>query len=392
LTTSYTLYGTPAPAPNGSATPAPTGTPWVTTIVDAVTQSASAVAGASYDGQANLTDLVTNETDTSKLETTTGTTNAYLALVADATRASGIDVTEVGTTSTESSGVTLQTTFGSGNGIVEELPPVPNAHWENTAARTDIEDDPGGETLTSTYAPDGSYAETIVYPQGSPAATVQTQPNGTGLYATPVVGFPVQSSITVNAPADGLIPIAYEIYGLEFPLVGSFGLPVWYPNVPPVLASDVFLDGGTVATPSSCGAAAAYASAPAVELEETKIRLDTVFGELETLRATSYVSAAYGVVCTVLADDLKNYYDFSVQSDSLGTWSSTPLYETAVTETLGLTAASFAASTSSVRGARPAGATAVRATPSSAGVRAILFRSHLRALHAIEHAFARRAR
>ena len=117
-----------------------------------------------------------------------------------------------------------------------------------------------------------------------------------------------------------------------------------------------------------------------------------MFGELETLRATSYVSAAYGVVCTVLADDLKNYYDFSVQSDSLGTWSSTPLYETAVTETLGLTAASFAASTSSVRGARPAGATAVRATPSSAGVRAILFRSHLRALHAIEHAFARRAR
>jgi hypothetical protein len=364
----------------------------VTTIVDAVTQSASAVAGASFDGQANVTDLVTNETDTSKIETTTDTTNAYLAFATDATRASGIDVTEVGTTSTESSGVTLQTTFGSGNGIVEELPPVTNAHWQNTAARTDIEDDPSGEALTSTYAADGTYGETIVYPQGSPDATVQTQANGSGLYVTPVVGFPVPSSITVGAPADGLIPIAYEIYGLEFPLVGSFGLPVWYPNVPPVLASDVFLDAGTVAVPSSCGVAAAYASAPVVELEETKTRLDTVFGELETVRETSYVNAAYGVVCSILADDLKNYYDFSVQSGSLGTWSTTPLYETVVTETLGLTAASFAASTSSLRGARVAFATALRATPSSAHVRAILFRSHLRALHAIEHVFARRAR
>jgi hypothetical protein len=392
------LYGTAAPAPaNPSASPAPTSTPWVTTIVDAVAQSGSASAGTSFDGQTNLTDLVTNETDTSQLETTTSTTNTYVALVADPLRVSGIDVTDVGTTSTESSGVGFQTTLGGGNGVVQELPPVANAQWQNTAARTDVENDPGGETLTSTYAADGSYGETIVYPQGNPSATVQTQANGSGLYVTPVVGYPEPSSITVNAPVGGLIPIAYEIYGFEFPLVGSFNLPSWYPNLPPVQASDAFIDTGAVAVPSSCGVAAPYAAAPVDALVETKVRLDPMFGELETLSETNYVNAAYGVVCSVLEDVLKNYYDFSVQSASPGTWSTTPIYETVVTETLGLTAASFSASSSSLRGARMASATALRAaalraTPSRAHLRAVLFRSHLRVLHAIEHVFARRAR
>jgi hypothetical protein len=149
--------------------------------------------------------------------------------------------------------------------------------------------------------------------------------------------------------------------------------------------------------PSSCGVAAPYAAAPVDALVETKVRLDPMFGELETLSETNYVNAAYGVVCSVLEDVLKNYYDFSVQSASPGTWSTTPIYETVVTETLGLTAASFSASSSSLRGARMASATALRAaalraTPSRAHLRAVLFRSHLRVLHAIEHVFARRAR
>jgi hypothetical protein len=389
LAQTFTIYGTPGPAVTAPATAAPTATPWVTAIQTTVVQAVSATSGATFGSVTGLTDIATSETDTTVHTATTSAAHAYVALVADATRIAGIDVTDIGTTSSESSGVSYSTTFGSGNGIVEELPPVPYANWVNNAARTATERDPGGQVTTSAYAGPGTYTENISYPEENGTAQAVTYSDGSGVYQAPVEGQTQQTStITVNAPvvaaSGNSINVGYSVYGAGFPEAGGFTIPDWYPATPPVLASDDFVDEGPATVPSTCNVAAAYAAGTADAFIETKSRLDTLFGELETDSNTVYVSPQFGVLCTVASEDLKNFYDFSVQSSSLFSFSSTPIYETTVTETLGLTTAGVSGATASARAARIGAARpSFMAMPSLAHVRALLAQSRLRMLHAL---------
>jgi hypothetical protein len=349
LTQTFTVYGTPP-----AVTPAPTATPWVSTATQTVTQNVSIGGSASFAGQSGLTDLTTKETDVGANATTSLTSDDYFTLGPDATRVSGTDVNEVGSTTTASSSVQLKTTIGSGNGLIGELPEIANAQWTNTAARTDVEDDPSGEAQTSTYADDGSYEEQVSFAEGG-TATVEEYSDGSGLYAAPTGGLTGNNStITVNAPAASasgeMIQVAYSVYGLGFPAAGTFQIASWYPQVPPVLASDTYVDAGTASVPSTCNVPVALTNAGSVvEIEETRMRLDTIFGELETYQSASYVSGTYGVLCTVVNDDLQNYYDFSGQTGSAFNFSSTPLEETVLSETLGLQSAKLAAATASTR-------------------------------------------
>lgn len=389
LVTTYTLYGTPGPTVTAPATAAPTATPWVTTMDATVAQAVSVTTGATFGSSSGLTDLATAETDTTVHTTTTSSSNAYVALVPDATRVSGIDVIDVGTTSGESGGVTYTTTFGSGNGVIEELPPVPNAHWSNGATRTAVENDPGGQVTTSTYAAPGTYNEDISYPEEDGTAQAVTYADGSGVYQMPVEGQTQQhSTITVNAPlvaaAGNTIAIGYSIYGAGFPEAGDFTIVDWYPVTPPVFASDEFVDEGPAAVPATCNVPATYTSGTVDALVETKSRLDTLFGELETDTNTVYVSSTFGVLCTMLSDDLKNFYDFSDQSSSLFSFSSTPIYETTVAETLGLTAAGVSPAAAGARSGRIA---ALRASfvalPSLAHAHVLVAQSRVRMLQAL---------
>jgi hypothetical protein len=397
-TQTFTLYGTPAPSP-ASGTPGPTATPWVTVLSQSVTQSTKATGGASFNGQSGLADLATSETDTTAHATTTVASNTYVALTADSSRVDGVDVVEAGTTATDSSGVTQTVDYGSGNGTIEELPEVTDAQWSNTAARTETEDDPSGESTTATYAADGSYTEQVTYSEGG-TASADMYSDGSGLYQMPVAGTAGDNSmVTINAPSSSsngeIVEVTYAIYSTGFPAAGSFQIPVWYPSVPPVLASDTVIDEGAATVPASCGVSAAYAPAGTVqELLENTSRLDTVFGELETITRTSYVSSLYGVLCSVLSDDLKVYYDYSGQTSSIITFNNTPLEETLVTETLGLTSASLAASTSASKTTRTASVVVPRsapAVPSFASVRAIIARIHLRAAAALHQRLSARS-
>jgi hypothetical protein len=381
LVETYTLYGTPAPAPSGSASPAPTATPWITTISNAVTQSVRATTGASFGGASGLAELATSETDTSAHATTTSTAQTFFALVGDAARVSGVDVTEAGTTANDSNGVSYETTFGAGNGIVEELPPVPNARWSDSAARTQTEVDPDGQTTTATYAADGTYAETFSYPQGGTAEAL-TYGDGSGVYQVPVAGTTQQnSSITVDAPAvaagGDTILIGYSVYGAGLPAAGGFTIEDWYPATPPVLANDQYVDEGPAALPAACNVPASLATGTIDAIAEAKTRLDTLFGELETDQTTEYVSATYGILCSAIATDLKNYYDYSAQSSSLFSFSSTPIYETTIAETLGLTGASVASAAT----ARARASAMIR--PSFAHVRSVLAQYRARMLFAL---------
>jgi hypothetical protein len=374
LTQTYTLYGTPAPV-----TPAPTATPWVTTAQESVTQNVSVTDGASFNGVSGLADFTTHETDAGQHATTTVTADEYLSFASDPLRANGVDVTEAGATSTDSNGVALETDVGGGNGILAELPEVPEARWTDSAARKQTETDPDGQATVATYNSDGSYDESVSYPEGG-TATVQANADGSGVYSLPLEGDTAQpSSVTVNAPSGGQIQVSYAIYtGLSFPEAGGFSIPVWYPQVPPVLASDTYVDEGPASLPAACGVPGEYTSSGSIEkLAEVKTRLDTVFGELETDDVTSYVSNRYGVLCVVIADDLQNFYDYSVQSNAILSFNNAPLYETLVNETLALESEHLSPASISEQSPQ-AEAAATFALPSFARVRGIIARARIR--------------
>ena len=102
------------------------------------------------------------------------------------------------------------------------------------------------------------------------------------------------------------------------------------PAVPPPLAADSFFDAGSVAVPKTCGVPAKYGRS-ATEIVEQSTRLDIVFGQYEPMQRTVYVASPYGMVCMVVSDDLKTYYDYNAFA-----LESKPLTETMVNETLGL--------------------------------------------------------
>ncbi|MGB6985867.1 MAG: hypothetical protein WBD74_07865 [Candidatus Aquilonibacter sp.] len=316
-----------------------------------ITQNVSVSTGRSFNGQSNLTEFTTNETDDGQLQTTTTTSQAYLSYVADSARANGIDVTEIGTSSTDSNDVATQTTFGTGNGVVEELPYVYGGRWTNTAARSDTENDPNDENITAAYGADGTYQEQFTYPEGGTASAL-TRDDGSGVYDVPLEGFTnAQTSLTVEAPSGGELTIGMNIpAGNE---ATAFTLPDWYPVAPPAFASDTYVDEGSTALPSSCKVGSSYQSASTEEFVETKNRLDTVFGEWETDQIRQYVSSSYGLLCEVVSDNLQDYYDYSTQSGSVFAFTyttpPTPLVVTTVSETLALQSASYATTSSLAR-------------------------------------------
>lgn len=392
LTQTFTVYGTPAPSPDPSATPEPTATPWVTALSQSVTQNVTISTGKTFAGQTGLTDLAAKETDAGQLKTTSVTSDTYLAYAQNASRANGVDVSEIGTASTDSNGASLQSVLGSGNGIVQQLPTVPGAMWSNSAARTDSEKDPGGEAISTTFAGDGSYQEQMVFPEGS-TASAQAYADGSGVYQLPFAGVTTKpSSITVNAPLDGQIQLAYEIYPPGLPQAGAFTLPVWYPQGTPVLASDSYVDEGSATLPSSCNAGTAYQSAAVEKIVETKSRLDTIFGEYESDRVTQYESPLYGLLCAVVKDDLQTYYDYSGQSSGAFAFSPEPLLDTAVSETLALQSAHLEPMSSTARrSAAQTAAGAISVRPSLARARMIfaaVHAKHVRALYARLHSIS----
>ena len=116
------------------------------------------------------------------------------------------------------------------------------------------------------------------------------------------------------------------------------------------------------------------------------MRLDTVFGELETRTTTSYVASPYGVLCTIVHDDLETYYDYSGQSAYIVVLQQVPFESTIVDETLALQSASLAPSSASAATLRStASLTApVFAVPNGSvlGARAATIIAQRRAAHA----------
>jgi hypothetical protein len=375
LTTSFlrgALTTPPTPSPN------PT---FGQTTTAAVAQNVS-VSGATFDKIAGLYDFSTSETDTEPLKTSTSKLDAYFAYVASGATTL---VELVGTTQTTSDGVVLQTLEGTGNGLVDVLPETTGAILPaNDAALTTNETDPGGEATTRTVHADGSYSETSSFADGSTATAVENS-DGSADYSFPLLGISSAGANTtfavgpVTASSPGpVIPITVTIpaaiSGTGSTDVVNLPIPVWYPQSPPVLSKETYVDDGPATLPTACAVPAALAS-PARELTQTIVRVDTIFGELETWQNTTYTVAGVGVACVVLSDSVAQYYDFSGQTSTLIEVSSTPQQTTTVAETLGLTSATLAASGAARSTLSATAARSAAAQAAVAGFRALVERS-----------------
>jgi hypothetical protein len=384
ITQTFTRFATPAPSPDPGATPEPTSTPWTGSTSDAVTQNVVLHSGASFNGTAGLIEMDTHETDQGDhMVTTTIDSQQYLSLAADSSRSDGVNLTQVGVKTTDSSGVATTTTVGAGNGVLDRMPQIPQAQWTNSAARTFAESDSSGITINDSYNADGSYTGSVNFPQGG-SSSIAENSDGSGTYKFPLLGVSTQSSLTFSSvnPSDNTITIAFTDHA-DSPVTLFNFMPAWYPSIPPVLAGDTFVDFSQTTLPSTCNVGSGLPK-QATRIDETRTQLDTIFGEVETYKASSYVAGPYGVICTVIHDTLVYYYDLTGQSAFLNGFRPYPIQETDTDETLAMqsaTASSTARRASSVAAAAPIAAPAFLHSQLALAKRHILAVKHLSDLH-----------
>jgi hypothetical protein len=232
--------------------------------------------------------------------------------------------------SSASSGIDTTTVILPGNGVIDQLPEIPQARWSNTASRTvAIDDSYAGSTSEETYRADGSYDQNSVPVEGRTAAA-QSYADGNAVYQFPYEGGSSNATVTFAPPVRGTILVAFTNPPFTFPET----VKMWYPSFPLVLASDTYRDLGPSSIPASCGVPKAFGT-KAVELLSSTTRLDDIYGEYETAQRTMYVAAPYGLICLNVKDELVTYYDYT-----LVTLSSKPLTTVASNLTIGLQEAS----------------------------------------------------
>ena len=222
---------------------------------------------------------------------------------------------------------------GSGNQLSDELPELKGASWTNNAARTITTNDANGETSSTTYAADGSYAGTVTYqnlgvapnPTGTPQLTnvakLSAKIDGSALLVTPRDGTELQynSTYTMNAPTASGPTGNITVSTLLAPAVGSTStpsatsttVPNWMPAmVPGSLTSETDVDNGPVALPTPCAAAKSLPGSPN-QVVQTKTNVDPLNGVLDVTTITTYDTLNVGPVCVDFHDVATNYYDLT---------------------------------------------------------------------------------
>jgi hypothetical protein len=280
-------------------------------------------ASGTYDKRP-VTIYTGTETDTGTAGSVTIDSTGDVANVPSTIR-TGSDVTLLASTLQDGTGLHQSIAYGEQNGVVDQLPHIPSARWNNSAARTATIVSPGTDT-SDIYAANGADSQSAAFDTGG-TSVLQSFPDGNANYQWPLDTVVRNSNVTFSPPAHGSIQI---LYTTSLPSTQPVAyLKTWYPSNPLELASDTVLDDGAVSLPPSCGAAHRFAGS-ATELIESKARLDIVFGEYETQTRTAYVQSA-GLVCLVVHDILETYYDYTKVE-----FQSKPLQTVEEDETIGL--------------------------------------------------------
>lgn len=335
--------------------------PGGSTVTSQVAQAIAVSGPVAYNGLATAFDFKTSETDAAPLQQTSITTDTYYGTKAGA--GGTTQLVTSGFVSSDSFGEHLTVTLGSGNGLVDILPESAGTSWSNDGAQTILRTEADGTSETRTYAGDGSYADTTVYPQGSqftpqPApltARIVEAKDGSGSYSLPLGGTSPNATISFGTPdPTGHVPI---VVSAPNPVETATPAAFYSPG-PLYRESDVTSVGRAI--PAACKAGSSFGTS-ANAVTQTATRVDTILGTVESLAQTSYVVPKYGVACVQLTDTTDVYYDYSGQSNKglagiAFDGGPTPVEVNTLATTLGLTNAVVQAM--SVRAGTTAAATA----------------------------------
>lgn len=354
--TNVYTYPTPSPFPSTSAN--------ATVSINAVvTQSAapypiSTPVGGAYDLRYSESDAFPNGTNVS-------TTNSF-----QSTTASAVD--EYGSSVTNGSGSGSATTTRSYTSVyvLDELPETNGANWSNSPAGTLYESDPDGTSITRTIAANGTYNETQTLVAGYNEKITENS-DGSGTYGGTIWNAYGIEDFTYGAPSGGHVSI-----GVTFttPAPGSTATPeppivlatpvAWYPSSPTFYSESDSVSTG-VTFPGGCNVAATFGTSGNVVLRAITT-LDTILGYTDTQTYAEYDSPTYGIVCIMMADVQKYYYDYLDDTeesyDDFADFAggSTPLQTVDIAETVGLQSETLASSATrrSVQSASTHGMTA----------------------------------
>ncbi|MDB5092492.1 MAG: hypothetical protein JWO85_593, partial [Candidatus Eremiobacteraeota bacterium] len=309
------------------------------------------------DGTGN-TVFTSVEADVAQLRTTNVTTTAAIAY--QTVNGAG-GVRTLSTIATDSNGVTLETDYGSNNGLVTVLPETGGTTFSNDGALTYKETDPGinpaGVTTTNVVNADGTYARTTntIDGFGNPQQDVSTQTATlTGQYLIHELAGPGTAgrAFTFTAPA-GSTPPTIGYYNLT--AAGALGSQRaqtqpgfnWLAGVTSLVSETDTITANQALDPS-CAPAAAY-NKNSTLVKQVFTTIDVVFGTYETRTTSSYDQQGPGTVCTVVSDTIQNFYDYSQQLGNIRLFpaqtSPTPVAVVQINESLSLQSVTTPSST-----------------------------------------------
>lgn len=292
---SFTYSGTLSKTyTQSSPCPQPTAT---TAASIAVTVTDSATTAPNGNGSA--TDSQSVETDaypTQSVQTTTDQVvqNASAGFVL------------YSTVSADNAGNSITTAYNVAQ-LLDKGPGTTGA-WQNDPSGTLTETLADGTHISRTIASDGSYTDNETFADGSTSSIVVNgavngrTADGSGTYT--IAG----TTLTYAAPSGGNIT--------ETSSSGKTSTyPTWFATANP-LVTDTFTDNGTAAIDANCHLSPAIAT-QGTQIQETLTTLDPVLGYTETRVTTSYVVSGFGTVCVAIADTLKSYYDYQLDTTKI---------------------------------------------------------------------------
>lgn len=316
-----TFWRPAQPGPSNAPSPVPTSTTnWT---VDNLT---NVKTNTTFHGTSGLTNFAEEETDTG-LQTITTVTNDYFLFPAGGAG----PLIEDGYESLDSNFVLNDVQHGAGNGVVDMLPETGGSTWTNNARLTSSETDPDGQTSNRIVNDDGSYTETDSFPDGT-SSSAAANADGSGLYKV-LKGTPLETDYAYAAPAGGQIAITVTEPGASpepSPIVIT--VPDWLPAGG--LASDAFIDNGSVPIPAGCALPPKFGT-QGNDIAEHRTAVDPIFGSVDDTLEHTYVVQGRGVACVMRVDQLTAFYDFSGQN-GLAFFEGKPIQFTVVNETIGL--------------------------------------------------------
>jgi hypothetical protein len=383
-------FGYPSPAPNATAPPATLNY----TVATAVSVGQTPFPGTAPSGSAPVDEHV-SETDSQSLSASTFTTDEW-ATVGSTTGSDTLSV--LGLVQQEPTSATVpvdQIIYGTPQ-LIDEYPETNGASWTNVPTATETYSfDSGADTGTRATASDGTYTDTETLLQGAGGQAVLTEnSDGSGSIVGPYYGGGIVTSVTMSAPASGMIAdttnytaFAQAQYG--FPPSQTIEDPVWWTTpAPPVFYTET--DGVATGQALPAGCSTAYGTS-GTQVQRAITVLDTVIGDLETTTLDSYDVGGVPV-CLVSSDVLNYAYDQQGNTPYFIIFGQLGLEVVTTSETLSLQAGATSALPASTH--RPSASVATGVGVSASMTLAALENHELTAFHKArivqEHAFLKR--